>query len=176
MKLKKLLSIAAMLFFTILVACKDGDKGEKGETKKVDDVTAKNIETTKTFYTMFEKSDWAGIEKIVASNFTDHSPMMPPGTATNRDSLMKYVKMTKEGFPDMKFEVLHTAGTDDMVFVHFRFTGTHTGEFMGMPASNRKLDYTGVDLLKIKDGVAIEHWDYADNITYMKQMGMMPEQ
>lgn len=176
MKSTKWLSVLAVLLLTVFVACKDKDNNKAAEIGITDDVTAKNIEITKNFYTLFEKSDWAGIEKIVAPGFTDHSPMMPPGAAFNRDTLMKYVKSTKEGFPDMKYEILHTAGTGDMVFVHYRFTGTNSGPFMDMPATNKKIDYSGVDLLKIKDGQAIEHWDYADNITFMKQMGMMPEQ
>jgi predicted SnoaL-like aldol condensation-catalyzing enzyme len=164
-----------------LVACKNektkdstDTKGELKETK-MDDVVQKNIETTRSFYPMFEKGDWAGIEKICAPSFQDHSPMVPPGTASNRDSLMKYLKATREAYPDMKMEVLHAAGTDDMVFVHYHFTGTNTGSFLGMPPTNKKIDYMGVDLLRIKDGQAVEHWDYADNVTYMKQMGMLPE-
>ena len=74
----------------------------------------------------------------------------------------------------MKFEVLNTAASGDLVFVHYRFTGTNSGPLMGMPATGKKVDYTGVDLVRIKDGVATEHWDYGDNITYMKQMGLMP--
>lgn len=123
---------------------------------------------------MFENGDWAGIEKICSPDFRDHSPMADPNAPFNRDTLMTYLKATKAAFPDMKIEWLHAAGSGDMVFVHYHFTGTNTGAFMGMPATNKKVDYMGVDLLKIKDGVAVEHWDYADNVTYMKQMGMMP--
>ena len=173
----KLLKLVVLFLLAGFIACdnekKDSDDKVAGDQK--DDTVAQNIEKTKSFYPLFEKGDWAGIEAIVAPEFKDHSPMIPEGTASNRDSLMKYLKMTKEGYPDLKFEVMHVAGVDDMVFVHYRFTGTNTGPFMGMPATNKKIDYTGVDLLKIKDGKAVEHWDYADNVTYMKQMGMMPE-
>ena len=177
MKPRKWLLVFFLFAFAGLVACKNEDK-EKGSTtvtEKMDDTQAKNIEKTKSFYPLFEKGDWAAIEQIIDPSFTDHGPMIPEGANSNRDSLMKYLKMTKEGYPDLKFEVLHTAADGDMVFVHYRFTGTNTGPFMGMPATNKKIDYTGVDLLRIKDGKAVEHWDYADNVTYMKQMGMMEE-
>lgn len=176
MKPLKLLSSIFFLLFVSLLACKDKDKGKEEGTKKTDDVTAKNIEVTKSFYNMFEKGDWPGIEKIVAPDMVDHSPMNPPGSPFNRDTLMKYLKMNKEAFPDMKFDVLSMAGNNDMVFVQYHFTGTNTGPMMGMPANNKKVDYTGVDLIRFKDGIASEHWDYGDNITFMKQMGMMPEQ
>jgi len=178
MKSTKLLGLLFFICLAGMVACKDKDKDDdkdkSGETK-MDGAVQKNIETSKSFYTLFEKEDWAAIEKIVSADFKDHSPMADPNAPFNRDTLMHYLKSTKEGFPDMKFEVSHVAGVDDMVFVHYRFTGTNSGPFMGMAATNKKIDYMGVDLLKIKDGMATEHWDYGDNITFMKQMGMMRE-
>ena len=178
MKLHRLPAIFILVCFAGFgfIACNPEEKEGSTKTTTADDVTAKNIELTKSFYTMFEKSDWAGIEKVVAPNMTDHGPMMPPGSAFNRDSLMKYLKANKEAFPDMKFEVLSTAASGDLVFVQYRFTGTNSGPLMGMPATGKKVDYTGVDLVRIKDGIATEHWDYGDNITYMKQMGLMPQQ
>ena len=179
MKPNQLFSYLFLFVFAGLVACKNEktkdstDDGKKDV--KVDDKVAANIEKTKSFYPMFEKGDWAGIEKIVAPDFKDHNAMTDPNAPFNRDTLMRYLKINKEAFPDMKMEILHTAGADDMVFVHYRFTGTNTGPFFGMPATNKKVDYYGVDLLRIKDGLAVEHWDYADNMTYMKQMGMLPE-
>src|SRR5215204_1075116 len=148
MKLHRLLAILILVSSTGFVACNPEEKKDSIDTKTADDVTAKNTELTKSFYTMFEKSDWAGIEKIVAPSMTAHSPMMPPGSAFNRDSLMKYLKINKEAFPDMKFEILSAAANGDMVFVQYRFTGTNSGPLMGMPATGKKVDYTGVDLVR----------------------------
>ncbi len=176
MKPLKLLCSIFLLLFVSFLACKDKDKGKEEGTKKMEDVTSKNMDVAKSFKSMIEKNDWAGIEKIMAPGFSDHSPMNPPGSPFNRDTLMKYLKMNKEAFPDMKFEVQSMAGNNDLVFVQYRFTGTNTGPMMGMPATNKKVDYSGVDLIKIKDGIATEHWDYGDNLSFMKQMGMLPEQ
>lgn len=145
------------------------------EAPKTDDVVTKNIEVSKAFYEMFNKSDWAGIEKIIDPKFEDHSVMFPNGMVQSRDSMMKNIKMFKEGFPDGKFEILSVAGAGDKVFIEFHYTGTNTGSMMGMPASNKKIDYKGVDLLQMKDGLATHHWDYGDNVTMMVQMGYMPD-
>ena len=53
-----------------------------------------------------------------------------------------------------------------------RTTGTTINEFMGMPA-NTQLDMTGVDVVKIKNGKAVEHWAYVDPKDMMKMMEMM---
>ena len=177
MKSIKIPGLIIFLAMASLVSCNnEKEKGVTDEGKNgKEDVVAKNIETSRTFYPMFEKGDWTGIEKIVDPNFQDHNAMMAPGTPSNRDSLMKYLKITREAFPDLKFDIMHVAGSDDIVFVHYRFTGTNTGPFLGMPATNKKVDYNGVDMIRVKDGVAVEHWVYSDNLTYMKQMGMLPD-
>ena len=173
-KQSKLLGLLFLFAFTGLISCKGKEETKGTDGDKKNDVVSENIEKTKTFYPMFEKADWSGIEKIVSADFKDHSSMGDPNAPSNRDSLINGLKAFHDAFPDMKFEVLHVAGVDDMVFVHYRFTGTNSGAMMGMPATNKKVDYMGVDLVKIKDGVATEHWDYGDNISFMKQMGMMP--
>ena len=175
MKTNKLLVILFMLCMAGFIACNQDDKKEDNNKMSSDDSEAKKIELAKSFYPLFEKGDWAGIERLVAPDFKDHNPMMTTENF-NRDSLMKFLKMNREAFPDMKIEALHAAADGDLVFIHYRFTGTNTGSMMGMPATNKKVDYMGVDLIRVKDSVATEHWDYGDNITYMKQMGLWPEQ
>lgn len=175
MKLNKLLAIFFIAGVAGFISCNQDDKKEDNNKMSSDDSEAKKIELVKSFYPLFEKGDWAAIEKLVAPDLKDHSPMMTTENF-NRDSLMKYLKMNKDAFPDLKFEILHAAADGDIVFVHYHVTGTNTGPMMGMPATNKKVDYMGVDLVRVKDSVATEHWDYGDNVTYMKQMGMLPEQ
>ena len=172
----KLFSLIVLLSLAGIIACNQEEKKEPTDAMASNDGSAHKIELVKSFYPLFEKGDWAAIEKITSADFTDHNPWAPGGSVSSRDTLMKYLKMSKEAFPDMKIEPLHAAVDGDMVFVHYRFTGTNTGPMMGMPATNKKIDYMGVDLIRVKDSVATEHWDYGDNITYMRQMGMMPEQ
>ena len=175
MKPNTLLAIFFIACIAGFVACNQDDKKEDDHKMSSDNGEARKLELAKSFYPLFEKGDWAGIEKLVAPDFKEHNAMMTSENY-NRDSLMKYLKMNKEAFPDMKIEALHAAADGDLVFIHYHFTGTNTGSMMGMPATNKKVDYMGVDLVRIKDSVATEHWDYGDNVTFMKQMGMMPDQ
>jgi steroid delta-isomerase-like uncharacterized protein len=135
---------------------------------------AKKVDVVKSFYPALEKGDWAAIEKMVSPDFTDYGPWMPASGVKGRDTAIKMLKVIREAFPDMKYEVLHTAVNDDMVFVHYRFTGSNDGPLMGNPATNKKIDHTGVDMIQVKDSLVTAHWDYSDQVTYMKQMGLMP--
>jgi predicted ester cyclase len=174
MQPNKLFAFAAFILITGLISCDQ----EKTSPMTAPDAAkmqaeAKRQDVAKSFYPMFEKGDWAGIEKITSPDFTDYNAWTPEGKK-GRDSIMIGMKDFRNAFPDMKFEILHTAVSGDMVFVHYRFKGSNNGPLMGMPATNKKIDYTGVDLIQVPDSVATAHWDYGDNITYMKQMGLMP--
>jgi predicted ester cyclase len=171
---RRLAALLAVLFVIVMISCNQESKNVESAPTAADQAESKKIEVVKSFYPSLEKGDWSSIEKIMSADFADHNPWTPPSGIVGRDSVLKGMKEFRAAFPDLKFEVMHTAVDGDMVFVHYRFTGSNDGPFMGMPATNKKIDYTGVDLIRMKDTVAAEHWDYGDNVTYMKQMGLMP--
>jgi hypothetical protein len=45
--------------------------------------------------------------------------------------------------------------------------------FMGKPASGKKIDLIGFDEIRFKNGLAVEHWGQGDDVTMMKQLGLM---
>lgn len=64
----------------------------------------------------------------------------------------------------------------DEVWAHIVMSGTHEGEFLGIPASGRRLDVPTVDRIRIRDGRAVEHWGVTDNLLMMQQLGVIPEE
>ncbi len=58
-----------------------------------------------------------------------------------------------------------------MVGGRFTLTGTHRGDFAGVPASGNKVSVTGHDFLRFKDGKISEHWAEVDMMTMMQQLG-----
>ncbi|MCF2873195.1 MULTISPECIES: ester cyclase [unclassified Tenacibaculum] len=77
----------------------------------------------------------------------------------------------KNGFSNSnhEFEVLELIG-NDKVFVRWRMTGKHTGEFFGVPATNKEVDFVGHDLMKIKNGKIIEIWHVENLLDMFEQM------
>ena len=57
-----------------------------------------------------------------------------------------------------------------------RATGTHEGEFMGMPATGKSVDVQLIDnMLFSEDGLVREHWGVVDMLAMMQQLGVVPE-
>jgi hypothetical protein len=64
------------------------------------------------------------------------------------------------------------ANGEDLV-KHWQFTGTHTGVFMGIPATGRTVNIEGCTIAKIVDGKIVEEQDFMDNMSFLKQLGII---
>lgn len=112
------------------------------------------------------------IDQIVAPNFVDHNPNNP---THDRAGLMQFVKMMRTAFPDVSAKVVDLIGEGDRVAARITITGTHLGDFMGMPPSGKRFEIGCIDIVRCVDGKALEHWTEADDLGMLKQLGALPE-
>ena len=127
--------------------------------------------TNKDVYEVFNTGNFAKLDSIIAKDGIDHTSM---GDIHGLDSIKASIKGFREAFPDIKMEAMEEAIQGDMIFTRCHFTGTNTGMMNGMPATNKKVDMIGVDVVKVKDGKLYEHWGYNDNLEFFKQLGINP--
>ncbi len=123
------------------------------------------------FYTeVINGGNLDAVEKYVAAEMIEHVPV-PPGTPTGAEGVKGYFKMTREAFPDLHATPTVIMADGDLVTVAATFEGTNKGKFMGKPATNKKFMWTGSDIIRLKDGKAVEHWgwdDMADRMAHSK--------
>ena len=60
---------------------------------------------------------------------------------------------------------------NDVVVAFLNFTGTHKGEFQGIPPTNKKINLRSADLYKLEDEIIISHWDVVDRLNLLQQTG-----
>ena len=83
--------------------------------------------------------------------------------------------MTIAAFPDLRFEAEDVLVDGDKVVARTRFTGTHQGDFVGVPASGKHVDVALIDIIRFgDDGLAHEHWGVMDELALMQQLGANP--
>lgn len=113
------------------------------------------------------------IEEIVADDYVEHQefPGLPPGKA----GLYEFVKTFRDAFPDINVETLAVVTEGDELWAYAQMTGTHKGEFAGIPATGKKVSVAMFDRVRIRDGKAIEHWGVSDDLGMMTQLGVVPE-
>ena len=87
----------------------------------------------------------------------------------------RWVSPFRSAFPDFQMEVVQLIAEGDAVVGHFRCSGTHRGEWLGVPATGRRFE--GVDevyIFRIRDGKLASATGVEDNLTRMRQLGIRP--
>jgi predicted ester cyclase len=113
------------------------------------------------------------IDELVADDFVEHQPF--PGLEPTKEGLKKFVQLFHAAFSDIKVETLSVGTDGDELWVHSVFTGTHTGDFAGIPPTGKSVTLAMMDRVVVRDDKAIEHWGVSDDLGMMTQLGVVPE-
>ena len=105
----------------------------------------------KAFDTLFNKRDYPAAERYWSSDYIQHSAHIGPG----RKGLFDLIKSLP---PTLKYEPGTIVAEKDFVIVHGRFSG------FGQP-----VNWIAADILRIKDGILVEHWDVIQNEVTQEQ-------
>jgi steroid delta-isomerase-like uncharacterized protein len=114
----------------------------------------------------------AAIDEVNATNIVVH-------TADGRD--IRGIKDAKQylgpffgAFPDVHFTIDDIVVEGDKAVVRWTWTGTHKSEFMGIPATNKKMTGWTIQIDRIIDGKFVEIWERMDTLGFMQQLGVIP--
>ena len=130
--------------------------------------------TMRRAYDLLNGGDVDGFGELLAEDFVEHEET--PGLAPTRDGVVDFFKMYRSAFPDLRMDPEDVLVSGDKVVARVRATGTHQGEFMGIPATGKHIDVQLVDIVRFgNDGRAREHWGVFDAMTMMQQLGVVPE-
>lgn len=86
------------------------------------------------------------------------------------DSLPGLVDLWRTAFPDLEMEIRHLVAQDDLVAVSLVVHGTHEGEWLGLPASRKRISVEEMMFFRFEDGVLAEMWELFDEHTMRRQI------
>jgi len=110
--------------------------------------------------------------ELLAEEYVRHDANLPEvvGPHAQRDFLAGLFV----AFPDLNFQPERLIAQENLVVVHFTVQGTHRGEFMGMPATEREIMIQGVDIFRLIDDKIAEQWVVMDVLGLMQQLEAVP--
>ena len=97
-----------------------------------------------------------------------------PGQGPGLDGLKDILRAMRAGFPDIVFSIQEQIAEDDKVASRFELTGTHSGEFLGIPATGRPVRVWGVVIDRLEDGRIKDTCIIMDTLGLMGQLGVLP--
>ena len=112
------------------------------------------------------------IDEVVEPDVLIRTPL--PVQATGAQALKEVFARLHRAFPDLHVTVEDVVAEGDKVVSRNSVTGTHQGEYMGLPATGRPVAYNEIFIFRFVDGRIAETWGVVDVLAQMKQLGMLP--
>jgi steroid delta-isomerase-like uncharacterized protein len=133
-----------------------------------------NADTMRQFYDRVNAGDIDGFAALIADDMIEHEKV--EGLPQTKEGVVEFFKMFGAAFSDLRLDAEDMIVSGDKAWARVRITGTNDGEFMGMPATGKSVDFQAVDMVRFNDdGIAAEHWGVTDTMTMMQQLGVVPE-
>ena len=164
--MKKFFCLTGISILLLLMSCTDST--ETGTDTTTTNQDEKNLANSRKVYKAIETGDAATLDSLIATDAVDHQGAT--GIEIKGDDSVKHMLADIHNhLKDAKFEVIADAANDDYIFSLVQTTGTTTDTIWGMPAGT-KINERGVDVIRVKDGKMVEHWNFVDPKAMMKQL------
>jgi steroid delta-isomerase-like uncharacterized protein len=115
--------------------------------------------------------DEAVLDELVTEDVVDHAA--PPGLPAGRAGIKAFHDAFHAAFSGLHADVHQMLAEDDMVVTRMTFRGTHTGDFMGIPATGRDIQLGVIDIVRYQGGRITEHWNQVDQLGLLRQLGVV---
>jgi len=136
--------------------------------------TEENKVLLQRFYDeVFNQGNLDVADELIAADAVEHEAF--PGLEGSGPEVAKqFVALIRSAFPDVRVHAHDMIAQGDRVAARITFTGTHQGEFLGIPPTGKQIEVGTMDIVRVANGKMVEHWGITDNLTMMQQLGVVP--
>lgn len=118
--------------------------------------------------------NYAAFEDLVSPDFRIYGSTADKDLR-GRDAAIAYFQGVRAAFPDLHFEIDDLIAEGDRVVTRWSASGTHLGDFQGIPPTGRRIKISGTDVDRIANGRVVECWPQLDELGLLQQLGAVPE-
>src|SRR6188472_3585122 len=114
------------------------------------------------------------VDELVTDDVVDHEEGLP-GQPEGKEGVVFFVNAMRDAFSDLNATVGQSLESGDLAAAEVTITGKHTGDFMGVPATDKPFEIKTIDIVRFEGDKCAEHWGVTDNMALMQQIGAIPE-
>ena len=145
------------------------DRWETAVTSQITSPAA-NVELVRAAAQAFNAGDTDECLARITTDFIINLAELPE-PMRGREAWRQNFEMMKHAFPDVQAHIEDILAAQDKVAVRLRIRGTHSGEFLGIPATGRTVEYVSHEFYRIAGGLIAEEWICSDMTTLLRQLG-----
>ncbi len=120
---------------------------------------------------VWTEGDVSRIGEFYAENFQANYPMTDWGTGL--EGAKNLALAIRAGFPDYRERIDELIDAGDRIVVRLTIQGTHLGDYGGLPATGRSVEFTDVTICRIENGRIVEQSGLSDLLTLFVQLGLI---
>ena len=113
------------------------------------------------------------ISEIISPSHALQAPNVA-GSAVGPEAYKRQVLRFLEGYPDLHWTIEDTIAEEDKVVACWTISGTQRGEYLGIPATNKKVSVDGITVHHIANGKIMDSYSNWDALGMMQQLGVVP--
>jgi steroid delta-isomerase-like uncharacterized protein len=129
----------------------------------------KNI--VRRYQEIYNSNHLESLSEVVSEDLL--TPKIMPGMPPGLEGGKKVHTTTLIGMPDWQTTIDDLIAEGDKAVARITMTGTHTGDFWGIPATGKRVEFTGIYIVRIADGKIVEHWGEEDAVSLLQQLGVL---
>lgn len=130
-----------------------------------------NKKIVRRYQEIYNSNHLGSLNEVVSENLL--TPRIMPGIPSGIEGAKAAHQIMLTGFPDYQTVINDLIAESDRVVARITMSGTHTGNFMGIPATGKRVEFTGIYIARIADGKIVEHWGEEDGVSLLSQLGVL---
>lgn len=116
------------------------------------------------------------VDEVLDPDFVCWDPNSETGEIRGADTIKGEIEYFRNAVPDLTYTVEDQIVEGDVVVSRYTLSGTHQGEFFGVPGSGRRIEMTGINIDRFDEsGKLVEEWVEYDLLGAMQQLGAISE-
>jgi steroid delta-isomerase-like uncharacterized protein len=129
-----------------------------------------NIDAIQRLGEAVNSGNLEALHEVFSPNAIDRDPAadQEPGP----EGFIHFFTGFRAAFPDLSISVEQLVADDDNVAIAYTVTGTHQGDFLGIPATGRPIKARGVQIARFENGQIVERWGSSDQLGILQQIGV----
>ena len=133
-----------------------------------------NKQVVRQFFELLDRHDTESMGQLLISNTNYSFHIGGHSSTVDWNEHKRLLTGVNSAFPDLHHEIVDMVAEGDKVAIRLSVTGTHKGEFQGIPPTGKKLSLDEMGFISIIDGKIVEGWISADTMGLMQQIGALP--
>lgn len=135
---------------------------------------ASNLEVIERFHKAMEEYWRSGDDEPLVAIFDPACEVSVPGMPNTVEGMRMMLPAFRQAFSEIAIRIGETVSEGDMIGYRMSFSGTHSGEFMGVPSTGKRIELSETHIERIRDGKIVLHSGNIDMLGLMQQVGAIP--